>query len=146
MQVTDNLRLLHNFLKKNIVEALIFYENKFLFQLHFLFAIVRKSTLLSKRCTHKTNMKSIRGSGCRELSLPSCSGVWNKPPRKKKKWKSSGVCPKRMVTGQIKTGMHKERTARATIERKFSYSSACWPRFLRSIICGLSLFTKRGIF
>ena len=36
MQVTDNLRLLHNFLKKNIVEALIFYEKKFLFQLHFL--------------------------------------------------------------------------------------------------------------
>lgn len=84
MQVTDNIRLLHNFLKKNIVEALIFYENKFLFQLHFLFAIVRKSTLLSKRCTHKTNMKSIRGSGCRELSLSWCSGVWNKPPRKKK--------------------------------------------------------------
>ena len=63
MQVTDNLRLLHNFLKKNIVEALIFYENKFLFQLHFLFAIVRKSTLLSKlRCTHKTNMKTIKGA------------------------------------------------------------------------------------
>ena len=79
MQVTDNLRLLHNFLKKNIVEALIFYENKFLFQLYFLFAIVRKSTLLLKRCTYKTNMKSIRGSGCRELPLSSCSGVWNKP-------------------------------------------------------------------
>lgn len=80
MQVTDNLRLLHIFFKKNIVEALIFYEKKFLFQLHFLFAIVRKSTLLLKRCTHKTYMRSIWGSGSGELSLSSCLGVWNKPP------------------------------------------------------------------
>ena len=40
MQVTDNLRLLHIFFKKHIVEALIFYEKKFLFQLHFLFLLL----------------------------------------------------------------------------------------------------------
>lgn len=83
-------------------------------------------------------MRSIRGSGCKELSLSSCLGVWNKPPRKKKIANPQGHAQGAWLhAGQIETDMHKEC---AKIERKYFYSSACWPRSLRSIICWLVEF------
>ena len=83
MQVTDNLRLLNNFLKKNIVEA--FTERNFCFNFIFFLLLYGNQHCFKKDVPHKlTYMRSIRGSGCRELSLSSCPGVWNKPPRKKK--------------------------------------------------------------
>ena len=84
MQVTDNLRLLHNFLKENIVEA--FTKINFCFNFFFFLLLYGNQHCFKKDVPIK-RMRSIRGSRRKELSLSSCPrgrGINNQLEERKK--------------------------------------------------------------